>query len=87
MMAAGARPPAGLGSTSDGPISLVGGYLAAEQRLGRIRTDVDPSTTAMILLALLFGLAMSPAQPDSPVDVGMIEAAIDLVLGGLEPRR
>lgn len=87
MMTAGTRPPAGPGPPSDGPVRLVGGYLAAEQRLGRIRTDVDPSTTAMILLALLFGLAMAPAEPHSPVDVVMIEAAIDLVLGGLEPPR
>ncbi|MFE2917609.1 hypothetical protein [Kitasatospora indigofera] len=37
-------------------------YLRAEQHLGRLRTDADPSHTAVVLLALLFGLGLALAN-------------------------
>ncbi|MFE4601912.1 hypothetical protein ACFRKE_13760 [Kitasatospora indigofera] len=36
--------------------------LRAEQHLGRLRTDADPSHTAVVLLALLFGLGLALAN-------------------------
>lgn len=47
------------GSLPAGPPAAIAAYLAAEQRLGRIRADVDPVTAAVVLLAALFGLTAS----------------------------
>jgi AcrR family transcriptional regulator len=49
-----------------GPPDQLARYLAAEQRLGRIRPDVDPVKVAIILLAALFALAVSQI-PDNEV--------------------
>jgi AcrR family transcriptional regulator len=49
-----------------GPPDHLARYLAAEQRLGRIRPDVDPVKVAIILLAALFALAVSQI-PNSEV--------------------
>jgi AcrR family transcriptional regulator len=46
-----------------GPPHQLAQYLAAEQRLGRIRPDLDPVKIAVILLAALFALAASPIPP------------------------
>jgi AcrR family transcriptional regulator len=43
-----------------GPPHQLAQYLAAEQRLGRIRPDLDPVKIAVVLLAALFALAVSP---------------------------
>jgi len=72
---------------AEGPPESITAYLAAEQRLGRVRADVDVERTAVIILALLFGLAMIPAEPERAVDPAIIEAGVDLLLTGLEPRR
>ena len=49
-----------------GPPDHLARYLAAEQRLGRIRPDVDTVKVAIILLAALFALAVSQI-PNSEV--------------------
>ena len=76
---------AAAGAPADGPPESITAYLAAEQHLGRVRADVDAERTAVIILALLFGLAMIPAEPEQAVDPALIQAAIDLLLTGLEP--
>jgi AcrR family transcriptional regulator len=54
-----------------GPPDQLARYLAAEQRLGRIRPDVDTVKVAIILLAALFALAASqiPAHEVTAADV------------------
>jgi AcrR family transcriptional regulator len=61
---------------------LLADYLAAEQRSGRIRQDVDPHDAARVLLATLFGLFASPASGTPAVDV-----AVSLLVDGIKPRR
>jgi AcrR family transcriptional regulator len=76
---------AAAGAPAQGPPESITAYLAAEQRLGRVRADVDVERAAVIILALLFGLAMIPAEPERAVDPALIEAGVDLLLTGLEP--
>ena len=78
---------AAAGVPAEGPPESVTAYLAAEQRLGRVRADVDVEHAAVIILAILFGLAMIPAEPERAVDPAIIEAGVDLLLTGLEPGR
>jgi len=68
-----------------GPPEFIAQYLAAEQRLGRVRTDVAPSTAAVVILATLFGLSLLPAEDGSGVDRGVLAAAVRLLLTGIEP--
>jgi len=77
---------AAAGAPADGPPESITVYLAAEQRLGRVCADVDVARAGMIILALLFGLAMIPAEPERAVDPALIDAAVDLLLTGLEPQ-
>ena len=43
-------------SLPPGPPEAVAAYLAAEQRLGRVRADIDPREAASLLLGMLFAL-------------------------------
>ncbi|MET9395678.1 TetR/AcrR family transcriptional regulator [Streptomyces sp. NPDC006624] len=78
-------PPPG---TLPGPPGRLEEYLRAEQGLGRLRADADPAHSAVVLLALLFGMAMNPPGPPeqqaSPALPGIAEA-VDLILKGLGP--
>lgn len=67
------------------PAFLLAAYLRAEQELGRIRQDVSAQTTAVVLLATLFGLAAAP--PEAAVHMGpvTIADAVHLLLAGLNP--
>jgi len=47
-------------SLPPGPPEAVAAYLATEQRLGRIRPDVDPREAAVVILGMLFGLGTMP---------------------------
>jgi AcrR family transcriptional regulator len=58
-----------------GPPDQLARYLAAEQRLGRIRPDVDPVKVAIILLAALFALAVSQI-PDKEVTAADVVKAL-----------
>ncbi len=69
--------------TLPGPPAFVAAYLAAEQTLGRIRADVDTTRTAIIVLAMLFGIAMLPSTDDG-MDTALIDTAVDTVLAGIE---
>jgi AcrR family transcriptional regulator len=67
------------------PITHLATYLGNEQRLGRVRPDMDAGRAAVILLATLFGTAML-AEGDDPSQSGILETAVDMLLLGMEPR-
>jgi AcrR family transcriptional regulator len=68
-----------------GPPQSIALYLAAEQRLGRVRADVPPERIAIVLLATLFGIALIPSPPGADVSRTTIEAAVDLLVSGIRP--
>lgn len=72
-----------------GPPAFIAEYLATEQRLGRVRAGVDTNRTAVIVLAVLFGIAMLPTAMENGVDTGLIDsdlidAAVDTILNGIQ---
>lgn len=69
----------------EGPPGFIVAYLAAEQRLGRVRADVDTHQTAVIILATLFGLGMLPTTPGHDIDASLIDSTVDLLLTGIAP--
>lgn len=80
-----APPPGAL----PGPPGRLTEYLRAEQELGRLRTDADPAHSAVVLLALLFGMSMNPPIPPDQQAVPALPSvadAVDIILKGLEPR-
>ncbi len=82
-LAAQRRRPPYPGGPGPGPPVRIAEYLAAEQRLGRVRADADPQRATMILLAVLFGLAVGPPAAPGPVDPDLIRDAVRLLLTGL----
>jgi AcrR family transcriptional regulator len=80
-----------LGGKLDGDLQLppnaIAGYLLKEQEKGRVRADLDPLGTAVLLLSALFGLTMAPSANDDEISNGIVRAAItefiDLVTRGL----
>jgi len=71
------------------PPGLLAEYLAAEQALGRVRADIDPTRAAITILATLMGLAITSAHdpPDSSGDPGaaaLIATAADVLARGLQ---
>ena len=79
MEAAGASLP-------PGPPEAVAEYLAAEQRLGRVRADVDAVETAGLLLGLLFALGTMPGFGDGGHGPERVANAVRLVVRGMQPR-
>ena len=65
-----------------GPPAAIAAYLAAERALGRVRSDVEPADAALILLATLFGLAMTSSVRGSGVGVDRISSAVRLLARG-----
>jgi AcrR family transcriptional regulator len=65
------------------PPMYLAAYLSEEQKLGRIRHDVDCVQAAMMLLASMFGLAMMPGADDPGTD--LVESMVDLYLNGMTP--
>jgi AcrR family transcriptional regulator len=79
------RPPGGAVMTIEsvgGPPHQLQEYLAAEQRLGRIRQDVDTSEAAVVLLVVLFGLAAGPPITDRSLD-STVAGAVRLIVDGI----
>jgi AcrR family transcriptional regulator len=66
-----------------GPPRAIAAYLAAEQRLGRVRADVDPEEVALLLLATLFGLAI--ASTADPLPGQRIASALHVIAIGILP--
>lgn len=54
-----------------------------EQRLGRIRPELDPGEVAALLLATLFGLTVTASITGRLIQVGRIEAAVRTFVQGI----
>jgi AcrR family transcriptional regulator len=70
-------------SLPPGPPEAVASYLAQEQRLGRIRTDVDPREAAILFLAALFGLTADQLPADADLGRERLANAVRLLVGGI----
>ncbi len=70
-----------------GPPEAIAHYLAEEQRLGRIRPDVDPRAAAVLLLATLFGLAAGTTAGGATLEEADVVAAVRMLVRGLGPAR
>lgn len=66
-----------------GPPALLAKYLRAEQGLGRIRSDVDPVRTAIMLLACLFGVQTSPLATPDGMDGAALREFVTLLVHGI----
>ena len=71
-------------SLPPGPPEALAAYLAAEQRLGRVRTDVDPREAAGVLLGALFALAGMPGIGDEALSPGRVASAVRLLVRGIQ---
>ena len=71
------------GPLPGGPPAAIAAYLSAERDLGRVRPEVDPVDAALVLLATLFGLAMTASTLGTVVDRDRIGAAARLLARGL----
>jgi len=72
-------------SLPPGPPEAVAAYLAAEQRLGRIRADLDPREAAEVFLGMLFALGSMPGLGDESLSPARIASAVRLLVRGLQP--
>jgi AcrR family transcriptional regulator len=71
------------GSLPAGPPEAIATYIAAEQRLGRIRPEIDPREAAVILLAVLFGLVADPTLDGGTQGHERIGSAVRILVRGL----
>ena len=60
-------------------------YLAAEQRLGRVRPDLDPREAAEVFLGMLFALGAMPGLGDEGLRPDRVASAVRLLVRGLQP--
>jgi AcrR family transcriptional regulator len=65
-----------------GPPHDVADYLRAEQSLGRVRADCDPTLAAITILATLFGLAVHPVSGGTLANSPLLEASLRLFVDG-----
>lgn len=75
MPADGGGPP--------GPPAAITAYLAAEQRLGRVRSDASAPELAITLLAVLFGLGIGVDATGGRLEPDRIRAAVSMVVRGI----
>lgn len=73
------------GSLPPGPPEAIADYLGAEQRLGRVRPDVDPREAAIVILAVLFGLAAEPSFGEGNLGQERLASAVRLIVRGIQP--
>lgn len=73
------------GSLPPGPPETIANYLVAEQRLGRVRPDVDPREAAIVMLAVLFGLAVDPSFGEGRLGQERLASAVRLLVRGIQP--
>ena len=71
------------GATLPGPPGALAAYLAAERDLGRVSSGVDPSAAAVVLLATLFGLAMTDGGRLDDAVEERIRVAVHLFVSGI----
>ena len=67
------------------PALMLADYLAAEQQLGRVRSDASPRSAAFLLLAVLFGLQAAPAGATEHLGAVSVADAVHLFVVGLVP--
>jgi AcrR family transcriptional regulator len=72
-------------SLPPGPPEAVAAYLAAEQRLGRVRGDIDPREAAEVVLGVLFALGAMPGLGDEGLSPTRVASAVRLIVRGLQP--
>ena len=72
-------------SLPPGPPEAVAAYLAAEQRLGRVRADIDPREAAGVFLGMLFALGAMPAMGDKGLSPDRVASAVRLMVRGIQP--
>jgi AcrR family transcriptional regulator len=72
-------------SLPPGPPEAVAAYLAAEQRLGRVRADVDPHEAATVILGVLFALGTMPSIGGGDLSPDRLVSAIRLIVRGIGP--
>jgi AcrR family transcriptional regulator len=77
------RIMAAAGTPLPGPPEAVAAYLAAEQRLGRLRPEIDPREAAVLILAALFGLAADQSIGDAGLSRDRLAAAVRLLVRGI----
>ncbi|MFO7547240.1 MAG: helix-turn-helix domain-containing protein [Trueperaceae bacterium] len=85
--ALGSTSPDGAAATSVGPLTPLARYLEAEQRLGRVRSDVDVTSAALALFAIPFAavtLGRLARKAGAAADLDMV-GAVDVVLAGVLP--
>ena len=73
------------GASLPGPPAAVAAYLAAEQRLGRVRGDIDPREAASLILGVLFTLGTVPAIGDEGLAPDRVASAVKLMVRGIQP--
>jgi AcrR family transcriptional regulator len=73
------------GALPAGPPEYIADYLAAEQRLGRLRADVAPDQMAIVILATLFGLSILLHSAGTTMTRDLLATAIGILLAGIEP--
>ena len=72
-----------LAATPPGPPGALSAYIAAERELGRVSVAVDPSDAAVVLLAALFGLAMTDGSGWAAAKEERIRAAVKMFVRGI----
>lgn len=77
LLAGGGMPP--------GPPAAIAAYLAAEQRLGRVRSDIDPGEVALMMLALLFGMAIASTNASETLPAERVASALRVFVTGILP--
>jgi AcrR family transcriptional regulator len=79
-----------IGSAPERSFEILGAYLCAEQRLGRIAKDTDCEAAASILFNAVFGMAVFDRYTDGPPNLARrrkrIAALISVLLRGIAPR-
>ena len=72
-------------SLPPGPPAAVASYLDAEQRLGRVRADLDAQEAAGVLLGMLFALGTMPTIGDEGLNPDRVASAVRMLIRGIEP--
>ncbi|TFC48766.1 TetR/AcrR family transcriptional regulator [Cryobacterium sp. TMT1-21] len=67
----------------EGPPHDIARYLAAEQSLGRVRAECDPTLAAISLLAMLFGLAVHPLLGNDLANSELLGASVSYFVDGV----
>lgn len=68
-----------------GPPRAIADYLAAEQRLGRVRSDIDSEEVALMILAMLFGLAIAAVDDPGALTSARMASALHVLVRGILP--